>query len=142
MRKLLIALAFVATPAIAATDIVMHRDPGCGCCEAWAAKVTKQFGRAVKIIDNANRRSIQQAAGMPDGLASCHTALIGGMAFEGHVPIADMKRALAEKPAGVKGLAVPGMPIGSPGMEVPGRSADHFDVIAFGGGKAAVFARH
>lgn len=142
MRMLLIALAVVATPAIAATDIVMHRDPGCSCCEAWAAQVAKQFGRAVKIIDTDNRRSIQKAAGMPEGLASCHTALIGGMAFEGHVPIADMKRVLAERPAGMKGLAVPGMPIGSPGMEVAGRSADRFDVIAFGGGTAAVFVRH
>ena len=78
---------------------------------------------------------------MKPALASCHTALIDGIAFEGHVPIADMKRVLATRPAGVTGLAVPGMPIGSPGMEVPGRVADRFTVVAFGPGKASVFAQ-
>lgn len=142
MRKYLLALALVAAPAMAANDIVMHRDPGCGCCEAWAAQVAKQFGRAVTIIDDANRGAIHRRVGMPAGLASCHTALIAGMAFEGHVPIADMKRALANRPAGVNGLAVPGMPVGSPGMEVAGRPADHFTVVAFGAGRASTFARY
>ena len=142
MRKYLLALALVAAPAMAANDIVMHRDPGCGCCEAWAAQVAKQFGRAVTIVDDANRGAIHKRIGLPAGLASCHTALIAGMAFEGHVPIADMKRALATRPAGVNGLAVPGMPIGSPGMEVAGRTGDHFTVVAFGTGKTSVFAKH
>ena len=142
MRKYLMALALVAAPAVAANDIVMHRDPGCGCCEAWAAQVARQFGRAVTIVDDANRGAIHKRVGMPAGLASCHTAVIAGMAFEGHVPIADMKRALAARPAGVTGLAVPGMPIGSPGMEVAGRTADHFTVVAFGTGKTSVFAKH
>lgn len=143
MRKLLIALALAASPAAATTaDIVMHRDPGCGCCEAWAAQVTKSFGRAVRIVDTIDRGGIKRAAGMPAGLGSCHTALIGGMAFEGHVPIGDMKRVLAERPKGVSGLAVPGMPIGSPGMEVAGRAADRYTVVAFGAGKSHLFANH
>lgn len=144
MRKYLLALALalVAAPALAAGDIVMHRDPGCGCCEAWAAQVAKAFGQAVKIIDDANRASLHKRLGMHPALASCHTALIDGMAFEGHVPIADMKRVLAKRPAGVTGLAVPGMPIGSLGMEVPGRAPDKYTVVAFGPRNSSIFARH
>lgn len=141
MRKYLLALALVAAPAMAASDIVMHRDPGCGCCEAWAAQVAKAFGQSVKIVDQPNRTGLHKRLGMQPRLASCHTALIDGIAFEGHVPIADMKRVLATRPAGVTGLAVPGMPIGSPGMEVPGRVPDKFTVVAFGPGKASVFAQ-
>ena len=142
MRKYLLALALYGAPALAASDIVMHRDPGCGCCEAWAAQVAKAFGQSVKIVDQPDRAGLHKRVGMKPALASCHTALIDGIAFEGHVPIAEMKRVLAKRPAGVTGLAVPGMPIGSPGMEVPGRAADKFTVVAFGPGKASVFAQH
>ncbi len=141
MRKYLLALALVAAPAMAAGDIVMHRDLGCGCCEAWAAQVAKEFGQSVKIIDDVNRARLHKRLGMQPALASCHTALIDGIAFEGHVPIADMKRLLAKRPAGVTGLAVPGMPIGSLGMEVPGRVADRYTVVAFGAGKTWVFSQ-
>lgn len=120
----------------------MHRDPGCGCCEKWAAQVRQQFHRKVRIIDDADRGALQRRVGMPAGLSSCHTALIDGMAFEGHVPIADMKRALAQRPSGVQGLAVAGMPLGSPGMEVPGRPAQPFVVVAFGSRGQRTFARH
>ena len=142
MKKLILALAMLSTSAMAANDIVMHRDPGCGCCEKWAAQVRKAFGRSVKVIDDANRPALQRRVGLPAHLASCHTALIDGMAFEGHVPVADMKRVLAAKPKGVRGLAVAGMPLGSPGMEAPGYSADRYNVIAFGSGKSSIFARH
>jgi hypothetical protein len=80
--------------------------------------------------------------GVPADLTSCHTAIIDGMAFEGHVPIADMRRALAQKPKGVRGLAVAGMPLGSPGMEMPGYRAQPYEVVAFGPGGRKVFARH
>ena len=142
MKKLFLTLALFSTSAMAANDIVMHRDPGCGCCEKWAAQVKKAFGRKVQVIDDANRPAFQRKVGLPPNLASCHTAIIDGMAFEGHVPVADMKRALAAKPKGVRGLAVAGMPMGSPGMEMPGMAADHYNVIAFGIGRPAVFARH
>ena len=141
-RNLVLAGLLVATPALAASDIVMHRDPGCGCCEKWAAQVRKAFGRRVQVVDDASRAAFQRRVGLPAKLASCHTAIIDGMAFEGHVPIADMKRALAARPKGVRGLAVAGMPLGSPGMEVPGRPADHYNVVSFGIGAPAVFARH
>ena len=139
-----VAALLMTIPAVAsaAADIAMHRDPGCGCCEKWAAQVRQQFGRKVQIIDDDRREVLQRKTGLPADLASCHTAIIDGMAFEGHVPIADMKRALAQHPKGVRGLAVAGMPMGSPGMEVPGMRTQPYDVIAFGAAGRRVFASH
>ena len=142
MKKFALALALVATPALAATDAIMHRDPGCGCCEKWAAQVRKAFGRNVRIVDDSNRAALQARVGLPARLASCHTALIEGMAFEGHVPVADMQRVLKAKPKGVRGLAVAGMPLGSPGMEAPGMAPQRYEVVAFGPQQTFVFARH
>jgi hypothetical protein len=136
-----LALALPAT-ALTAQQIAVHRDPGCGCCEQWAAQVRAQFGRQVRMTDDANRTALHRRYGLPPELASCHTAIIDGMVFEGHVPIADMKRALAQRPQGVTGLAVAGMPLGSPGMEVPGQRPQPFTVIAFGPSGKKVFARH
>lgn len=142
MRKLVLALALFSTPALAAGDILMHRDPGCGCCEQWAARVRQAFGRNVRIVDDANRTAFQRQVGLPANLVSCHTAIVDGIAFEGHVPIADMNRVLASRPKGVRGLAVAGMPIGSPGMEVPGVRAQRHNVIAFGAARSSVYAQH
>jgi hypothetical protein len=142
MRKLVLALALFSTPALAAGDILMHRDPGCGCCEQWAARVRQTFGRNVRIVDDANRTAFQRQVGLPANLVSCHTAIVDGIAFEGHVPIADMRRVLASRPKGVRGLAVAGMPIGSPGMEVPGVRAQRYNVIAFGAARTSVYAQH
>ena len=142
MRKLVLALALFSTPALAAGDILMHRDPGCGCCEQWAARVRQTFGRNVRIVDDANRTAFQRQVGLPANLVSCHTAIMDGIAFEGHVPIADMRRVLASRPKGVRGLAVAGMPIGSPGMEVPGVRAQRYNVIAFGAARTSVYAQH
>jgi hypothetical protein len=139
-----VAALLLTIPAVAsaAADIAMHRDPGCGCCEKWAAQVRQQFGRKVQIIDDANRAAFQRRVGVPAQLASCHTAIIDGMAFEGHVPVADMKRVLAQHPKGVRGLAVAGMPMGSPGMEVAGVKPQAYDVIAFGATGQRVYAHH
>jgi len=144
MTKFLAFMFSVAVPAmaVAQSPIVIHRDPGCGCCEQWAQQVRAQFNRPVRMTDDANRAALSARYGVPARLGSCHTAIIDGMAFEGHVPIADMKRALATRPAGVRGLAVGGMPIGSPGMEVPGMKAQRYDVVAFGASGSRVFARH
>ena len=142
MRKLVLALALFSAPALAAGDILMHRDPGCGCCEQWAARVRQTFGRNVRIVDDANRTAFQQQVGLPANLVSCHTAIVDGIAFEGHVPIADMRRVLASRPKGVRGLAVAGMPVGSPGMEVPGVRAQRYNVIAFGAARTSVYAQH
>ncbi|GGB43412.1 hypothetical protein GCM10011380_36070 [Sphingomonas metalli] len=140
---LLLSAVFAGVPAIAsASAIAMHRDPGCGCCEKWAAQVRRQFGRDVRIVDDADRTAFRRSRGVPPGLVSCHTAVVDGLAFEGHVPVADMKRALTGRPRGVRGLAVAGMPLGSPGMEVPGARAQAFDVVAFGPAGQRVYARH
>jgi hypothetical protein len=137
-----VLLMAIPATAMAAADIAMHRDPGCGCCEKWAAQVRQQFGRKVQIIDDADRGALQRRVGVPADLSSCHTAFVDGMAFEGHVPIADMKRALAQRPKCVRGLAVAGMPLGSPGMEVAGMKAQPYNVVAFGPSGRRVFARH
>lgn len=142
MRNLILALMLVGTPAMASAAAVMHRDPGCGCCEKWAAQVKTALGRPMKVVDDHNRAVLQTKLGIAPALRSCHTALIDGIAFEGHVPIADMKRILAAKPKGVNGLAVGGMPLGSPGMEVPGQAPQRFLVHAFGASGQTVFARH
>lgn len=140
-----IALAAFAAPlsvaSTAAVPIVIHRDPGCGCCEQWAAQIRQQFGRHVTIVDDRQRSAFQRTQGVPPRLSSCHTAIVDGLAFEGHVPITDMKRLLAQRPRGVRGLAVVGMPVGSPGMEVPGQPTQPFNVVAFGAGRETIFAR-
>jgi hypothetical protein len=135
-------LILLPAAASAAADIAVHRDPGCGCCEKWAAQLRAQLHRTVVVIDEKHRAAFRQANGVPVALASCHTALIDGMVFEGHVPIADMSRALAERPKGVRGLAVVGMPLGSQGMEMPGGKSQAYDVIAFGPGGQRLYAHH
>ncbi|WP_323749001.1 DUF411 domain-containing protein [Sphingobium sp. JS3065] len=94
------------------------------------------------MIDDARRNAYQTRLGVPPNLVSCHTAVINGLVFEGHVPIADMKRVLRERPRGVTGLAVSGMPMGSPGMEVSGNRSVAIVVTAFGPGGTRVYARY
>lgn len=137
-----LSLALVASAASAADEIVVHRNPRCVCCDKWAAQVKAAFGRDVRMIDDFDRTKFASEAGVPRALAGCHTAIIDGYSFEGHVPIDDMKRLLATRPEGVRGLAVKGMPRGSPGMEMVGMAGSHYDVIAYGSGKRTVFARH
>ncbi|WP_369405436.1 DUF411 domain-containing protein [Novosphingobium lentum] len=94
------------------------------------------------MIDDAKRSAYQARLGVPARLASCHTAVIDGLVFEGHVPIADMQRVLRERPHGITGLTVAGMPMGSPGMEMPGMHEQPYDVIAFGHAGTRVYAHH
>jgi hypothetical protein len=138
------AFLFLALPgaALAARDVIVHRDPGCGCCEKWAQMVQAKLGRKVVMKDDPSRVAFQRQSGIPTQLASCHTAVIDGLVFEGHVPIADMKRLFEARLTGVRGLAVAGMPLGSEGMEMPGAQHDPYEVIAFGNAGAKVFARH
>lgn len=143
IKTLAAALALlVPVVATAANPIIVHRDPGCGCCEKCAQQIKAQFGRDVRVIHDAVRANFDDRLGVPKNLRSRHTAMVDGLAFEGHVPIADMKRMLATRPKGVNGLAVAGMPAGSPGMEMPGMGAQAFDVVAFGPGRRPVFAHH
>ena len=100
----------------------------------------EKAGFKVEVHDLADLTATKHAAGVPDELQACHTARIGGYVVEGHVPAADIRRLLAERPD-VAGIATPGMPMGSPGME--GAYKDHYDVMTFGGdGRSTVFASH
>ena len=117
-------LAQAAAPAV----VDVWKSPSCGCCGDWI-KLMEAAGFKIKVHDTGNT-AIRKGVGMPDRLASCHTAYFGGYAFEGHVPPRDIKRLLRERPKGV-GLAVPGMPIGSAGMDGPafGGRRDPYDVL-------------
>lgn len=94
----------------------------------------------MRTIDDANRPALMQRLGVPGSLAGCHTAIIDGLVIEGHVPVAEIRRALTQRHREVVGLAVPGMPAGSPGIETPGRT-DRYVVYPFGAGQPKVFAR-
>jgi len=99
-------------------EIQVYRDPSCRCCGGWIDNLTAQ-GFQPTSIPTADMDALKQQYGVPNGLASCHTAVIDGYVIEGHVPAADIKRLLIEHPA-VVGIAVPGMPMGTPGMESEG----------------------
>ncbi len=111
----------------------------CGCCVKWVEHLRAQ-GFAAKTTDLANLSEVKAKHNVPLAVQSCHTAIVGGYVIEGHVPAADIKRLLKERPA-VVGLAVPGMPIGSPGMEGP--DPNRYDVLSFDKqGKTRVFSTH
>ena len=110
--------------------MIVYRDPSCGCCEAWA-RAAENEGFQAAVIDRPDMQAIKLRHGVPEELASCHTTLVGGYVVEGHVPIADVKRLLAARPGQVRGIAVPGMPLGSPGMEAPDGSKQPFTVMTF-----------
>jgi len=112
-----LGLALLAAPAIgaqAAVAVEVWKDPLCGCCEDWVV-LLRQAGFSVKVNDQGNDAA-RKRLGIPDALGSCHTGSVQGYALEGHVPVKDIRRLLREKPRAV-GLAVPGMPVGSPGMD-------------------------
>lgn len=120
---------------------VVHKSPTCGCCEVWV-KHLRDAGFAVKVQDTHNMSPVKQRLGVPAQLASCHTAQIAGYFIEGHVPMADIRRLLAERPKAL-GLAVPGMPAGSPGMEQPSGEVEPYEVLLVAGdGGTKVFASH
>ena len=120
----------VPAATAASTAMTVYRDPSCGCCEAWAA-IARDAGYQVKVIDHPDMPAVKARYGVPDQLRSCHTTIVGGYAIEGHVPLEDVQRLLKEKPPAVRGIAVPGMPAGSPGMEVSDGTKQPFQVMAF-----------
>jgi hypothetical protein len=124
----------------ARTAMIVHRDPTCGCCVAWA-EIARKAGYQVAIRDNRDMAGVKRRLGVPGALASCHTVEVGGYVVEGHVPLDAVELLIRERPTGVRGIAVPGMPIGSPGMEVPDGTRQPFQVIAFDArGRTAVFS--
>ena len=152
MRRGLVALALLAGGGGAMLvlsgnavsepiPMVVYKNPNCGCCTKWAEYLDKQgFVTEVRAVQDLPR--IKQQMGVPAKLVSCHTAEVGSYFIEGHVPAMDIQRLLKEKPD-IAGLTVPGMPAGSPGMEVPGRKPDHYRVYAVDReGRAHPFASH
>ncbi|MXQ14173.1 DUF411 domain-containing protein [Microvirga makkahensis] len=144
-RALLTAL--VASPVAVRTVLaetlprmVVTKDPSCGCCGAWVEHA-RSSGFLVEVIESPDLNRVKARLGVPQNLASCHTAQIGGYVIEGHVPADAIKRLLAEKPD-ARGLAVPGMPVGSPGMEVAGTEPETYDVVLFGPDGQQAFARY
>jgi hypothetical protein len=128
-----------ALAAASAPKITVTKDPSCGCCGGWVDHL-KAEGFAVEVIETTALDRVKAKLGVPNDLAACHTAEVEGYVIEGHVPAVAIRRLLSEKPQ-AKGLAVPGMPVGSPGMEVAGAQADVYDVVLFGAFGKRVFAR-
>ena len=108
--------------------MVVYKTPTCGCCRSWVDHV-QQAGFQVEVHDMADVQPVKSEHGLPQHLASCHTAIVDGYVIEGHVPADVIRRLLRERPQ-VAGIAVPQMPAGSPGMEMGGRK-DPYDIIAF-----------
>jgi hypothetical protein len=132
-----------AAEAAAPAGYVMWRDPGCGCCLEWAKRIETAFGKKLPVVSTPNMAAVKKAQGVPASLQSCHTALIQGVVVEGHVPPEDVKRLIAMRRKGVRGLAVPGMPAGSPGMDVGHNHRQRYQVMAFdAAGRHVVFATH
>jgi len=126
------ALAVLCTTPVGAANrpnMTMHRSPTCGCCGAWAAYI-RRAGFSITIVNESDLAPIKSGAGVPDALQSCHTAFIDGYVVEGHVPVEAIEKMLSERPA-ITGIAVPEMPTGSPGMEIPMMKPEPFKVIAF-----------
>jgi hypothetical protein len=116
----------------------VYKDPNCGCCGGWVTHL-RRHGFVARVTDTAEMAAIKARLGVPDALVSCHTAQLDSYIFEGHVPAHAIKRLLTEKPDAL-GLAVPGMPIGSPGME--GGTPETYDVILFGKTGHSSFGRY
>lgn len=124
--------------AKASHSITVWKDPNCGCCRSWVEHLRRN-GFVATVIESTDVQTIKSQRGVPMELASCHTAEIAGYTIEGHVPAGAILRLLSEKPV-ARGLAVPGMPIGSPGME--GGAPEAYDVILFGPSGPTRFERY
>lgn len=138
MGALVLAGPALATP----TRIEVFKSPTCGCCSAWIEHLARAgFAVDARDVDQEALYALKARSGIRPELASCHTAFVDGFVFEGHVPAADIERLLTERPDAI-GLSVPGMPIGSPGMEM-GNQREAFDtVLLLRDGSIEVFERH
>ncbi|MBA2397592.1 MAG: DUF411 domain-containing protein [Bradyrhizobium sp.] len=134
---ILAAAALVPSVSVLAQTpaILVHKDPTCGCCAGWV-KHLKTSGFAVTVEEAADLRIVRKRLGVPADLAACHTAEVAGYVIEGHVPALAIRQLLEKRPSAV-GLAVPGMPAGSPGME--GGKPQRYDVVLFGKGDRQLF---
>lgn len=143
LRAALGAMAFTAIPAAAANalpPVEVFKNPSCGCCGAWVDHL-KAAGFDVKVTLVEDTAVARRQVGLPDRFGSCHTAVVRGYVVEGHVPASDIKKLLATKPVAI-GLAVPGMPVGSPGMEVGSRKDRYQVLLVDKQGRERVFASY
>jgi len=143
LRAIPAAVALAALPAIgvaALPEVEVFKSPTCGCCGAWVEHM-QAAGFKVKVNMVNDTTAARERLGMPHAYGSCHTATVGGYVLEGHVPAAEVKRLLAAKPAAL-GLAVPGMPPSSPGMDVPGRKDPYQVLLIDRWGGQAVYANY
>ncbi|MGZ8282610.1 MAG: DUF411 domain-containing protein [Allosphingosinicella sp.] len=131
-------LACIQSAAAATIEVV--KSPYCGCCSHWIDYLRAE-GFEVRVTETEDVTPVARRLGVPDDLRSCHSASIEGYAIEGHVPAADIRRLVAERPDAA-GLAVPGMPIGSPGMEQGGIRQPYATILFGRDGRREVFARH
>jgi hypothetical protein len=121
--------------------LAVYKTPTCGCCSKWVEHM-QQNGFTVHVTDLNDLSAIKSKHGVPARLQSCHTGVVNGYVVEGHVPASDVKRMLKELPA-IAGLALPGMPIGSPGMEEPGMKTQPYEVLTFDkAGTTRTYSRH
>lgn len=134
-----LALSVVHVSTVGAGDIAVYKSPWCGCCDAWVDHL-RENGFSVTVTETEDLAAVKRQENVPDDLQSCHTAMVDGYVVEGHVPAVDIRRLLTDRPDAA-GLAVPGMPLGSPGMEVDGRK-EAYDVILFGPDGRSVYGRH
>jgi len=141
LRSLLLAAAFSSGPVLAQTvaPVELYKSPSCGCCVKWADHM-RENGFKVIVHEVDDVPAARKKLGMPNELGSCHTATIGRYVVEGHVPAADIKRLLKENPKAI-GLAVPAMPPGSPGMDIP-NSPPYKTFLVQADGRTQVFAQH
>ena len=135
----LVALASTRVSAAEPT-IAITKGTGCECCEGWA-KHLRANGYTVSVAETDDLEAVKVKLGIPDDLRTCHTGQMGDYLLEGHVPAAAVSYLLREKPEGMIGLAVPGMPVGAPGMEVKGAKLDEYPVILFGPAGRKTWAR-
>jgi hypothetical protein len=137
---LALGLALYLQVFAAGPEVIVYKDPFCGCCSLWA-KHLEANGFQVKVQVVENMDQYKRMLGVPATLKSCHTAVVNGYTIEGHVPAEDIQRLLKERPK-AKGLAVPGMPLGSPGMEA-GTSRQAYSVLLFDAeGKTSVYRQY
>jgi hypothetical protein len=151
MKITSIALSFLLAVALSGCSpttaepslpgVTVHKSATCGCCQLWVDRL-RGAGFTVEVRNEDNLNDVKQRVGIPYGMGSCHTAEVAGYFVEGHVPIEDVQRLLRERPD-AKGLTVPGMPAGSPGMEVPSGQVQPYDVLLVGrDGSTTVFSHH
>jgi len=149
-RRLLLALGLLplagvaraAAPPAALPPVEVWKEPTCGCCKDWIAHMEASGFKV--FVNTGGTQAARQRLGIPQDMASCHTAKVGGYALEGHVPAKDIKRLLREKPNAI-GLAAPGMPIGSPGMDTPaynGKKNPYNVMLIAKNGKHTVYQKY